>query len=391
MDICLIIIMDSGKLSYNIDNIFGSTSTSVHLLAHAQGCLVYVSGSFIVFYSPKLDEQVAYLRHSSSLVTAIAVTPDEKLLAVADRAKPPTVSVYNISSLEALRGGSERAGQVLRGHKHSVDLLAFSPNGKYLLSLSNHDGSMFLWEKGECLTKNRVSKTVARAVFDAKGDLVTVGRGYLKVWRFNGGEVSRRKEEECWIMEGRVLTFGKTFSSKDFVELVFYGEKVLLLSSDGMLCIMAANYEKVEKWIDLVMPKAVGLKVVGSLALCGGDNALIKSVDLESLTLRHKFPKPPPPSKENLNDEEELGYGEEEEFPACQAILQVSDFIVTLYSSRTIFIWQLGEEPVAVRSIISHRAAVHALALLQEVKGDICFFASASEDGTVRLWHFYKK
>jgi len=46
---------------------------------------------------------------------------------------------------------------------------------------------MFLWEKGECLTKNRVSKYVARAAFDSNGDLVTVGRGYLKVWKFSNG------------------------------------------------------------------------------------------------------------------------------------------------------------------------------------------------------------
>lgn len=62
--------------------------------------------------------------------------------------------------------------------------------------------------------------------------------------------------------------------------MVYYGEKVLLLSSDGMLCIMAARYERVEKWIDLVMPHAMGLQVVGSLAICGGDNALVKSIDL---------------------------------------------------------------------------------------------------------------
>lgn len=65
-------------------------------------------------------------------------------------------------------------------------------------------------------------------------------------------------------------------------------------------------------------------------------------------------------------------------------ILQVSDFIVTLYSGRSIFIWQLGEQPSAVRSIISHRGALHSLSLLQEVGNDICFFASCSEDGTGR-------
>lgn len=82
------------------------------------------------------------------------------------------------------------------------------------------------------------------------------------------------------------MTFGKTFSSKQFVQLTFYQShnlqknKVILLGSDGMICIMSGNYEKVERWIDLVMPKALGLKVVGNLAFCGGDNSLIKTVNL---------------------------------------------------------------------------------------------------------------
>jgi WD40 repeat protein len=127
------------------------------------------------------------LRHSSSLITAIAVSLDEKLLAVADKNKPPTISVYDISNLQGLRGIATKAIFSLRGHKHNIDLLVWSPNGRYILSISNHDGSMFLWEKGECLTKNRVSKSVARAAFDSNGDLVTVGRGYLKVWKFSNG------------------------------------------------------------------------------------------------------------------------------------------------------------------------------------------------------------
>lgn len=91
--------MDSGKLSYGIDCILGCSSNSIQQLGQAQGCLLYVSGCFVVFYSPKLDEQVAYLRHSSSLISAIAVSPDERTLAVADRAKPPSISLYDIHNL----------------------------------------------------------------------------------------------------------------------------------------------------------------------------------------------------------------------------------------------------------------------------------------------------
>lgn len=43
---------------------------------------------------------------------------------------------------------------------------------------------------------------------------MTVGRGYFKIWKFNNGEVVKRREDECWMMDGRVFTFGKTFTTK---------------------------------------------------------------------------------------------------------------------------------------------------------------------------------
>lgn len=81
---------------------------------------------------------------------------------------------------------------------------------------------------------------------------------------------------------------------------------MLLLANDGLLCIMQSNYEKIEKWIDLSMQKATALELVNNLALCSGDNSLVKIIDLESLSLLCKFPKPPPTNKENLNKDEIL-------------------------------------------------------------------------------------
>jgi len=45
------------------------------------------------------------------------------------------------------------------------------------------------------------------------------------------------------------------------------------------------------------MPNTSSLQVYGNLAICAGDNALIKIIDLISLSLRGKFPKPPPINK----------------------------------------------------------------------------------------------
>ena len=76
---------------------------------------------------------------------------------------------------------------ILRGHKFGVDHFVFSPNCKYMLTISNQDGSMFLWEGADTLTKNRNSKTISKALFDSKGDLLTIGRGYIKFWSFKDG------------------------------------------------------------------------------------------------------------------------------------------------------------------------------------------------------------
>ena len=92
---------------------------------------------------------------------------------------------------------------------------------------------------------------INKAVFHDCGDLITIGRGYFKVWKFNNGTVIRKKEDDCWMMEGKVLTFGKNFSTKDFIDIGFYkvgkefdiqNDKILIFSNDGFLCIMQSNF-----------------------------------------------------------------------------------------------------------------------------------------------------
>jgi hypothetical protein len=71
----------------------------------------------------------------------------------------------------------------------------------------------------------------------------------------------------------------------------------VLLSSEGLICIISAGYEKTEKWIDVMMQGAVSLSLVDSVALCCGDHALVKAVDIEKLVFKGKFPKPPPTAR----------------------------------------------------------------------------------------------
>jgi len=42
------------------------------------------------------------------------------------------------------------------------------------------------------------------------------------------------------------------------------------------------------------MQNTSSLQIYENMALCSGDNAVIKIIDLMTLSLRGKFPKPPP-------------------------------------------------------------------------------------------------
>ena len=169
----------------------GSSVTKINHITHAKGCLLYTASNLIIFYSPILDEQISYISHNSDNISAITVSPDEKYLAVCDMNKYGTVAVYDIDDLESVKGRVE-VKWILRGHKKCIDHVVFSGNGKYLVTVSNQDGSMFVWEGAEPVTKNRNSKAISKVLFDGKGDLVTIGRGYIKLWPFKQGNIIKK-------------------------------------------------------------------------------------------------------------------------------------------------------------------------------------------------------
>lgn len=120
--------------------------------------------------------------------------------------------------MELVKEGSKEIKWILKGHKSGIDHLVFSPNGKYIVTSSNQDGSVFLWENGEPITKNKMSKTIAKLLFDRNGDLLAIGRGFIKLWPFKQGNVIKKEEADQYIIEGKLLSCGKKFSSQDFVD-----------------------------------------------------------------------------------------------------------------------------------------------------------------------------
>lgn len=93
-------------------------------------------------------------------------------------------------------------------------MIEWSPNGKYLVSVSNEDGGMFVWEGGSRISQNKMGRKINKIVFSDDGNLITAGKQHFKIWQFENGNIIRTQINDCWMMEGKGILMGKTFMDK---------------------------------------------------------------------------------------------------------------------------------------------------------------------------------
>ncbi|MEH0155451.1 caspase family protein [Limibacter armeniacum] len=106
----------------------------------------YLKGNAVRLIDFAKGKQVATLKGHTNVVTSLAFSPDTKYLATASADQ--TINIWYLPVLqEGKFEGDEKPKLVktLKGHSAEVYSLAFSPNGKYLLS-GGMDGSVKLWE-----------------------------------------------------------------------------------------------------------------------------------------------------------------------------------------------------------------------------------------------------
>ena len=108
--------------------------TSVHNASFAAnpvtGDLAYPAGCVVVILSAA-GEQTNYFRHTKA-VSALTFSPDGRFLAVGERGRQPSVTVWDVQT-----GGAVVS---LAGHRFGVACLAFSHDGRYVVTVGfQHD------------------------------------------------------------------------------------------------------------------------------------------------------------------------------------------------------------------------------------------------------------
>jgi WD40 repeat protein len=156
---------------------FLNRSWHIYAIPKESDVLLYPSGAELVWWDLQLSKELASMRVNSHYPGSIAVSPTEPLLASADRGD--FLSLWNWQTrqpVDQLRGP---------GAFHSV---AFSPDGLRLVSGSNGNGAIMLWD---VLTRQEIarfgtsSEDLRTVQFSPDGNVICAvdDKGIAHFWR----------------------------------------------------------------------------------------------------------------------------------------------------------------------------------------------------------------
>jgi len=111
-------------------------------------------------------------------------------MAAKGKAKLIEIYVWDIKTKEVI--------SCLKGfHLRAVCQVAFSPDGKYLLSIGrDNDNSLAIydWKKSRLVCTSKVDKSKVTCItWTSRNNFVTVGIKHIKFWTLNGRNIKAKK------------------------------------------------------------------------------------------------------------------------------------------------------------------------------------------------------
>ncbi|NXS64230.1 MABP1 protein, partial [Brachypteracias leptosomus] len=211
------------------------------------GLVAYPAGCVVVLFNPRKNKQHHILNSSRKTITALAFSPDGKYLVTGESGHMPAVRVWDVAERTQV---SE-----LQEHKYGVACVAFSPSSKYIVSVGyQHDMivNVWSWKKNIVVAANKVSSKVTAVSFSEDCSyFVTAGNRHIKFWYLDDSKTS--KVNATVPLLGRSGLLGEL--RNNFFADVACGrgkkaDSTFCITSSGLLC--EFNEKRLlDKWVEL--------------------------------------------------------------------------------------------------------------------------------------------
>ncbi|KAG3035342.1 Mitogen-activated protein kinase-binding protein 1 [Phytophthora cactorum] len=413
-----------------LERVLGLTALSNAQVAvnPASGELAYAAGCIVVIYNLRRNKQVRYYRVDKS-VSCLCFSPNGQFLAIGEKGYLPAITIWD--------GTDGTLCAELQRHQYGVACMAFSQDGRFLLSAGLvHDQHLYAWElklkKKDAVQRLEVTALGCAFVEDkilgadycqAGNFFVTVGEKHFKYWFLgdNGSFLSTglRVNDLPELQYRDAVVNAKTSATFTGVGCG-YGScelKTFAVTLDGTLCCFGAS-GIMERLVSLESNCGNAISVTESYVAAGGSSGVVRLFNPSTLEYRATLPFPPAfgtanqPSKHTPGSPSVLYPADAFRYPAVIATRITGSHVIVFYSDRSIFIYgTTNTEAVALEhSFLYHSGGIRDLQVAGLVrginaKGKLVYndsgsaggvsaniiptgtFVTCSDDNTVRLWN----
>uniref|UniRef100_A0A673B251 Mitogen-activated protein kinase binding protein 1 n=1 Tax=Sphaeramia orbicularis TaxID=375764 RepID=A0A673B251_9TELE len=372
-----------------LEKVLGITAAGNRALASdpRTGLVAYPAGCVVVLLNPRKNKQHHIFNSSRSW----SGPPPQS-------GHMPAVRVWDWS--ERLQVSE------LQEHKYGVACVAFSPNGKYIVSVGyQHDMmvNVWNWKKNVVVAANKVSSKVTAVSFsDDSSYFVTAGNRHVKFWYLDHAKTS--KVNATVPLLGRSGLLGEL--RNNFFSDVACGRgrqasSTFCITSSGLLCEFN-DRRLLDKWVELRASQATCLSVTEELIFCGCSDGTVRAFSPVNLHFLCTLPRPHCLGTDiaNMVDASQLFCCRSEaRYPDTVAVTYdpSNHWLSCVYNDHSIYVWDVHDlrDPRRAGKLYSalyHSSCVWSLEVYPEEPGGeprlpCGSFLSCSSDNTIRLWN----
>ncbi|XP_067895719.1 mitogen-activated protein kinase-binding protein 1 isoform X2 [Heterodontus francisci] len=360
------------------------------------GLVAYPSGCVVVLFNPKKNKQHHILNGSRKTITAVAFSPDGKYLVTGESGHMPAVRIWDVTERTQVAE--------LQEHKYGVACVAFSPNAKYIVSVGyQHDMivNVWAWKKNVIVAANKVSSKVTAVSFSEDSSyFVTAGNRHVKFWYLDASKAS--KVNATVPLLGRSGLLGEL--RNNFFSGVACGrskkaDSTFCITTSGLLCEFSEK-RLLDKWVELRTTMANCLSVNEDYIFCGCADGTVRLFNPANLHFIATMPKPHYLGMDIAAATEPshlFSNRADAKYPDIIALTYdpTNRWLSCVYNDHSLYVWDVKDfkKVGKVYSALYHASCVWSVEVYPEVEDSnrACLppgsFITCSSDNTLRFWN----